>query len=160
MGDAESLAFELQRKQPRPENRPFAVHAAPAPAPAPSEGAETSILHQVNRTKELAEIDAILAALNATHWNRKQAAANLGVDYKALLYRMKKLNIDDSGVPAVAREPVPLSARAGKPTELRERASAAPKKPKDRTFAAGAAVQFMLPVAMGALLPALQDCAF
>jgi two-component system response regulator AtoC len=158
MGDAESLAFELQRKQPHAERRPFAVHAAPAPAPAPSEGAETSILHQVNRTKELAEIEAILAALNATHWNRKQAAANLGVDYKALLYRMKKLNIEDSAVPAIAREPVPLSARVGKPAELRERACAAPKKPKDRTFAAGAAVQFMLALAVGALLPALRDC--
>jgi two-component system response regulator AtoC len=141
MGDAESLAFELQRKAQRAERGPIAVHAAPAPAPAPSEGAETSILHQVNRTKELAEIDAILAALNATHWNRKQAAANLGVDYKALLYRMKKLNIDDSSVPAVAREPVLLSARAGKATELRDRTYAAPKKPKDRTFAAGAALQ-------------------
>ena len=97
-------------------------------------------------------------SLNATHWNRKQAAANLGVDYKALLYRMKKLNIEDSAVPAVAREPVPLSARAGKPTELRERACAAPKQPKNRTFAAGAAVQFMLAVVVGVLLPALRDC--
>jgi two-component system response regulator AtoC len=138
MGDAESLAFELQRKSPRAETAPFAVQAAPAPAPP--EGAETSILHQVKRTKELAEIDAIMAALNATHWNRKQAAANLGVDYKALLYRMKKLNIDDSSGPAVAREPVPLSARAGKATELRDRPYAAPKKPKDRTFAAGIAL--------------------
>jgi hypothetical protein len=125
----------------------------------PSEGAETSILHQVNRTKELAEIDAIVDALNATHWNRKQAAANLGVDYKALLYRMKKLNIDDSPVPAVACEPVPPSVRAGKPTEFRERTNAAPNKPKQRrTFAAGVAMEFMLMVAAGALLPAWQGC--
>jgi two-component system response regulator AtoC len=157
MGDAESLAFELQRKLPRAETRPYAVHAAPVPAPAPVEGAETSILHQVNRTKELAEIDAIMAALNATHWNRKQAAANLGVDYKALLYRMKKLNIDDSPAPAAAREPVPLSARAGKTIELKERTGAAPKKPKGRTFAAGAALELMLAVAVGALLPALRN---
>jgi two-component system response regulator AtoC len=159
MGDAESLAFELQRKAQRAERGPIAVHAAPAPVP--SEGAETSILHQVNRTKELAEIDAIVDALNATHWNRKQAAANLGVDYKALLYRMKKLNIDDSPVPAVAREPVPPPVRAGKPTELRERANAASKKPKQpRAFAAGAAVDFMLAVAASVLLPALRDCRF
>ena len=138
MGDAESLAFELQRKTQRAERGPIAVHAAPTPVP--SEGADTSILHQVNRTKELAEIDAIMGALNATHWNRKQAAANLGIDYKALLYRMKKLNIDDSSGPAIAREPVPLSARAGKATELRDRPYAAPKKPKDRTFAAGIAL--------------------
>jgi two-component system response regulator AtoC len=155
MGDAESLAFELQRKATHAASGPVAVHAAPAPNP--SEGAETSILHQVNRTKELAEIDAIMAALNATHWNRKQAAAILGIDYKALLYRMKKLNIDDSSVRAVALEPVPLSARAAKPREHRDRTYAAPKKPKGRTFAAGAALEFMLAVATTALLPALQD---
>ena len=153
LGDAESLAFELHRKTTRAESGPVAVHAAPAPDP--SEGAETSILHRVNRTKEIAEMDAIMAALNATHWNRKHAAASLGIDYKALLYRMKKLNIDDSSIRAVAVEPVPFPVRAGKPGELGDRTYAAPKKPKHRAFAGAAALEFMLAAMLGALLPAL-----
>ena len=47
--------------------------------------------------------DAILNALNRTRWNRKEAAAVLRVDYKALLYKMKKLGIDrkpGDGAPA------------------------------------------------------------
>jgi DNA-binding NtrC family response regulator len=34
-------------------------------------------------------------ALNATRWNRKRAAEMLNIDYKALLYKMKKLEIGD-----------------------------------------------------------------
>ena len=49
----------------------------------------------MTKAKEQAEADAILTALNATHWNRKQAAAALKIDYKAFLYKMKKLAIDD-----------------------------------------------------------------
>jgi DNA-binding NtrC family response regulator len=36
----------------------------------------------------------ILSALNTTRWNRRQAADLLKVDYKALLYKMKKLQIN------------------------------------------------------------------
>ena len=50
---------------------------------------------QQKKAKEQAETDAILAALNSTRWNRKQAAQILNIDYKALLYRMKKLSIEN-----------------------------------------------------------------
>src|SRR5262249_10497299 len=72
------------------------VNIATAPRLARTE--ETSpapILEQVSKAKEQAEADAILVALNATHWNRKQAAAMLKIDYKALLYKIKKLGIED-----------------------------------------------------------------
>jgi len=59
------------------------------------EPAPTPILRQVTKAKEQAETDAILAALNSTRWNRKQAAQILNIDYKALLYRMKKLSIEN-----------------------------------------------------------------
>jgi DNA-binding NtrC family response regulator len=36
-----------------------------------------------------------MAALNSTRWNRKRAAALLKIDYKALLYKMKKLGVED-----------------------------------------------------------------
>jgi two-component system response regulator AtoC len=53
------------------------------------------ILEQVTKAKRQAEIDAILAALDSTRWNRKQAAAILEIDYKSLLYKIKKLGIED-----------------------------------------------------------------
>jgi two-component system response regulator AtoC len=57
--------------------------------------AETpAILDQVTRSKAQAETEAIVAALSTTRWNRKKAAALLRIDYKALLYKMKKLGID------------------------------------------------------------------
>jgi two-component system response regulator AtoC len=64
-------------------------------AVAVEEPPSTPILKQVNKAKEQAETDAILAALNSTRWNRKQAAEVLNIDYKALLYKMKKLAIEN-----------------------------------------------------------------
>ena len=60
-----------------------------------------SILEQVTKVKLQAETDAILSALNSTRWNRKRAARMLNIDYKALLYKMKKLGIDDTPAPFV-----------------------------------------------------------
>ena len=60
----------------------------------------SAIFEQVTLAKQQAETEAILSALNATRWNRKRAAALLKIDYKALLYKMKKLGMDDSVVAA------------------------------------------------------------
>jgi two-component system response regulator AtoC len=70
--------------------------AAPAlDLPANTEAGESApILEQVTQAKEQAETEAILAALNSTRWNRKKAANMLKIDYKALLYKMKKLGIE------------------------------------------------------------------
>ncbi len=54
-----------------------------------------SILAEVDHARKRAEIEAIIAALNSTLWNRKQAAKQLKIDYKALLYKMKKLGIGE-----------------------------------------------------------------
>ena len=62
------------------------ARVSPDPPPEP-------ILEQVTRAKYQAETEAILAALNTMRWNRKKAAALLKIDYKALLYKMKKLGI-------------------------------------------------------------------
>jgi two-component system, NtrC family, response regulator AtoC len=64
------------------------------------------ILEKVNEAKRKAETEAILRALDASRWNRKQAAKILRIDYKALLYKMRKLEIDQ---PAAA----PRSAAGG-----------------------------------------------
>jgi len=56
----------------------------------------------VEQTRKKAEMDAILSALNSTLWNRKQAAKLLKVDYKALLYKMKKLGIGEKSLDGTA----------------------------------------------------------
>jgi len=40
-----------------------------------------------------AERDLILKALERTHWNRKQAAKQLQISYKALLYKIKQMEV-------------------------------------------------------------------
>jgi two-component system response regulator AtoC len=59
-------------------------------------GADTpdSELVKLDQARKVAETDVILKALYSTQWNRKRSAALLGIDYKALLYKMKKLGID------------------------------------------------------------------
>jgi two-component system response regulator AtoC len=52
------------------------------------------VLEKVNEAKRKAETEAILHALDASRWNRKQAAKILSIDYKALLYKMRKLEIE------------------------------------------------------------------
>jgi two-component system response regulator AtoC len=99
--DAETIMEDLRTRTHR---RTFAVAPPPAvrvmAAGAGADGVfdeppSTPILKQVNKAKEQAETDAILTALNTTRWNRKQAAQILNIDYKALLYKMKKLSIEN-----------------------------------------------------------------
>lgn len=54
---------------------------------------ELPAFQQVTETKARIEEEAIRAALDRTHWNRKKAAQLLMMDYKALLYKIKKLDI-------------------------------------------------------------------
>jgi two-component system, NtrC family, response regulator AtoC len=53
----------------------------------------TSVLERVDHARREAETEAIISVLNSTLWNRKRAAELLNIDYKALLYKMKKLGI-------------------------------------------------------------------
>ena len=98
--DDAAVARELQAKCAR---------AVPAPAPVPirddleSLAPPDPLLERANEEHRQAESTAILAALDSTRWNRKRAAALLKINYKALLYKMKKLGIDD--------QPKPLSAK-------------------------------------------------
>lgn len=55
-------------------------------------GAEALVAFK--RTRDSEETDFILRVLDSTRWNRKKAAVLLKMEYKTLLYRMKKLGID------------------------------------------------------------------
>jgi two-component system response regulator AtoC len=96
--DADMIARELQMKSARKPALTVVPQPSAAPEPrsaTPPEFGNAPILEQVTKAKQLAEMEAILAALNSTRWNRKQAAVLLKIDYKALLYKMKKLGVDD-----------------------------------------------------------------
>jgi two-component system response regulator AtoC len=107
--DAETIANDLQSKAARsgsaarvPGSGNNGASGLPginghASVAAPASSADP-ILEQVAKAKHQAEAEAILAALNTTHWNRKKAAALLHIDYKGLLYKMKKLGIEDNFV--------------------------------------------------------------
>jgi two-component system response regulator AtoC len=84
------------------------VEAEPVPAMPHNGRASVSApsLAEVDQARRKAEIDTILAALNSTLWNRKQAARLLRIDYKALLYKMKKLGIGE-------KSPAEASLEAG-----------------------------------------------
>jgi two-component system, NtrC family, response regulator AtoC len=110
----DALARELHTKtvrKPVPFSRDIPA-AATEPA-NPRGTANEPILEQVTKAKQQAETQAILAALDTTRWNRKQAAALLQIDYKALLYKMKKLGVEDkvaSVAPAPREEPLKAAA--------------------------------------------------
>ena len=74
----EPVAPKLIPFQPSPPNAARIAH---------------SDLAKVDEERRKAETDVILNVLNSTLWNRKRAAALLGIDYKAFLYKMKKLGI-------------------------------------------------------------------
>ena len=44
----------------------------------------------------VAEKELILKVLSRTHWNRKRAAQQLQISYKALLYKLRQMGLDGS----------------------------------------------------------------
>jgi DNA-binding NtrC family response regulator len=114
----EVIAKELHAKASRRIHLPAtdSSELAEVGQSAPTPIDRTPILEQVIKAKQLAETEAIQAALNSTRWNRKQAAALLKIDYKALLYKMKKLGLEDNVVafaPGSNEEPHAMTTSAG-----------------------------------------------
>jgi two-component system response regulator AtoC len=105
--DPEMIVRELHREA-KPPSHASLLRAASA---EDDSQAEATILEQVTNAKQRAERTVILAALNSTHWNRKKAAILLKIDYKALLYKMKVLGIEDK-MPLVS-EAEPDSDQSG-----------------------------------------------
>ena len=54
---------------------------------------ELPVFEEVSETKAHIEEAVIRAALDVAHWNRKKAAQLLMMNYKALLYKMRRLDI-------------------------------------------------------------------
>ena len=70
----------------------------------PAESSEThiptgSLKEAARAASRVAERAMILNQLERTRWNRKRAARELQISYKALLYKLKQLGLDSSGGP-------------------------------------------------------------
>ncbi len=53
-------------------------------------------MDHLEQSSRQAETKLLLDALVATRWNRRQAAAQLNIDYKAFLYKLQKYGIVES----------------------------------------------------------------
>jgi two-component system, NtrC family, response regulator AtoC len=108
----DAIARDLHARMNR--KPPASVRSADSHVVNIDNGNDMPVLEQVTKVNRQAETNAILAALDSTRWNRKHAAAILKIDYKSLLYKMKKLGIDRSPALLSERSRSPLqSAAAG-----------------------------------------------
>ncbi len=57
-------------------------------------GQPSGLKSLVRSAKDEAEIEAIRQALEQTNWNRKKAAQDLNISYKALLYKIRQYGLD------------------------------------------------------------------
>lgn len=88
-GDASIIVQDLTH---RARLRPAESDGA---APADSQTVRP-ILEELEEDRREREKQAIIAALNETHWNRVRAAALLKTDYRRLLYKIRKCGIAPS----------------------------------------------------------------
>jgi len=91
---AEDLETEWQRCGSRSPDVDPETPASPAKEAEPQSLKETA-----RRAAQDAERRAILRTLARTSWNRKRAARELGVSYRALLYKIKDYTIRPDAVP-------------------------------------------------------------
>jgi transcriptional regulator with PAS, ATPase and Fis domain len=96
LGEEGPLVDELRGKE---LSGPGSGRPGPAERDEPSSRARGGLREVAQRAAQEAEKEAILAALSETRWNRTKAARALGVSYKTLLSKMKKLLSSDPEAP-------------------------------------------------------------
>jgi two-component system response regulator AtoC len=82
LGDEQTIVEELNPLQ-----------SSASLAPNPEGAGNSSLKHLVKNLKGNAESAAIAQSLEGTGWNRKVAASDLQISYKALLYKIKQYNL-------------------------------------------------------------------
>jgi two-component system response regulator AtoC len=69
----------------------------PARKDVVSSGPAVSLKDAGRAASRRAERELILQVLARTRWNRKRAAEELRISYKALLYKLKQIGVDEDG---------------------------------------------------------------
>jgi len=88
--------IQAPRSQPRDQastSRVGAADATAAPAAEPA-SASTPANFSLEKHLEAIEIEAIEKALEETRWNKTKAAKKLGMSFRSLRYRLKKLGLE------------------------------------------------------------------
>ena len=62
-------------------------------------GEKVSLKQASRAASRQAEKELILRVLNRTRWNRRRAAQELQISYKALLYKLKQIGYGEFGTP-------------------------------------------------------------
>jgi two-component system response regulator AtoC len=70
--------------------------AGTAPHTSTENAERISLKEAAREASRQAEKELILKVLNGTHWNRKRAARQLQISYKALLYKLRQMGLDGS----------------------------------------------------------------
>jgi DNA-binding NtrC family response regulator len=68
-------------------------------APANGNGLSVSLKAASRAASHVAEKELILNVLTRTRWNRRRAAQELQISYKALLYKLKQIGYEGYGTP-------------------------------------------------------------
>jgi two-component system response regulator AtoC len=102
-GDLE-LAIAQSKSKSRPV-LPTAVEIPDTARSTPANSAPISSMDHLAEVSRQAEARLLLDALESTHWNRRQAAARLNLDYKAFLYKLQKLGIVEKREKAEVQQP-------------------------------------------------------
>ena len=89
LGDEHLALSDLSAKPVTTAATPAVRSAAVVPRPA-----GRSLKEAAREASRKAERELISIALERTHWNRKRTARELQISYKALLYKLKQLNLD------------------------------------------------------------------
>jgi two-component system response regulator AtoC len=71
-------------------------HARPETSAHPELEEGVSLKQAARKASLQAERELILKTLGKTRWNRKRAAQELRISYKALLYKLKQIGVEDS----------------------------------------------------------------
>jgi two-component system response regulator AtoC len=75
---------------------PRMAEVVPGSGPENAHGNGRSLKEVARQASRRAEREMILQQLERTRWNRKRTARELQISYKALLYKLKQLNLDGS----------------------------------------------------------------
>ena len=73
------------------------VSMVTATRPPNGMGDNLSLKQAARAASRQVEKEMILKVLAQTHWNRKRAAQHLQISYKALLYKLRQMGLDESG---------------------------------------------------------------
>ena len=98
LGDEHLATHDLTAENRTKATEPFS-DAPKIPENGYSHVPSGSLKEAARAASRIAERDMILNQLERTHWNRKRAARELQISYKALLYKLKQLGLDGSDRP-------------------------------------------------------------